>query len=89
MDWFEIGNILIPLAGMGTGLIFMSGVYRLAAKVIDRRGHATLSSRTEERIDQLQDEIQGLREEHIAQLEEVHERLDFTERLLANPGKEA
>lgn len=89
MDWFEIGNILIPLAGMGTGLIFMSGVYRLASKIIDRRGSAAISSRTEERIDQLQDEIQGLREEHIAQLEEVHERLDFTERLLANPGKEA
>jgi hypothetical protein len=89
MDWFQIGNVLIPLAGMGTGLIFMTGIYKLASKVIDRRGNAELGAGAEERIDQLHDEIALIREEHAGQLEEVHERLDFAERLLANPGKES
>ena len=89
MDWFQISNTLVPLAGMGTGIVFMFGVYRLASKIIDRRGNTALGPGAEERIDQLHDEIERLREEHAGQLEEVHERLDFAERLLANPGKES
>jgi hypothetical protein len=89
MNWIQIGDILIPLTSIGAGLIVMSGVYRLASKALDRRGGAALGAGAEERIDQLQDEIERLREEHSGQLEEVHERLDFAERLLANPGKES
>ncbi len=86
MDWFQIGNILIPLAGMGTGLIVMSGIYRLASKALDRKAISRLPEH-DAKIEFLQDELERLRDEHGAQLEEMQERLDFTERILANPGR--
>lgn len=85
MDWFAIGNIVIPIAGMATGLIVMSGIYRLASKALDGRFKQVGQSQFAERVEQLEAEVERLREENSAQLEELHERLDFAERILANP----
>ena len=36
-DWLRIQNVVFPLIGMGMGVLFMFGVYRVTMRWIDRR----------------------------------------------------
>ena len=64
--------MLIPFAGMATGLVITLSVVRLIHRFIDRRD----AGGTDE---ELRNEVQALRD----QVETLEERLDFAERLLA------
>ena len=85
-----MGN-LIPIFGMIMGLVITCGVIAaglelmkgpigqaLARRIQGRGGEGDLEVRQE--VAELRDQVDGLR----TALEEAHERLDFTERLLAH-----
>jgi len=85
---------MIPLFGMITGIIttglFFWGVVQVArspiGQAIGRRlqgRHGQADPELVAEVAALRDQVEGLRQ----QLEETHERLDFTERLLA--GRQA
>ena len=77
---FIINNLLIPIAGMGTGIILVVSGLRTIRHFIDRRlprGDADASIQLEELRSRLEDlERAGGR------VDELEERLEFTERLL-------
>ncbi len=77
---FIINNLLIPIAGMGTGIILVVSGLRTVRHFIDRRlprGDADASVQLEELRSRLEDlERAGGR------VDELEERLEFTERLL-------
>ena len=64
--------LLIPILALTTGLVV---VLRLPRKIFTRRSDPGLGAR----VQALEEEIDRLRH----QLTDAHERLDFTERLLA------
>lgn len=85
-DWLWIENVVFPLVGMGMGVLFMFGVYRIATRWIDRRherlmvesgaaGGSTELQQLRSRVEQLEDVV--------ARVQDLEERLDFTERVLA------
>ena len=81
MDW----DILVPLAGMASGVILFLPLVRAFVRHLERRGRG---SRGE--LEALGDDVQALRE-RVVQLSEtlegrlidLEERVDFAERLLA------
>jgi uncharacterized protein involved in cysteine biosynthesis len=85
-DWLWIQNVVFPLIGMGMGVLFMFGVYRVTMRWIDRRHERLLAERgagsgsaemrqLQARVDQLEDVV--------VRVQDLEERLDFTERVLA------
>lgn len=74
--------VMIPLAGMATGALFMFGIYKLLSRWMDMRHRHDLPAGTADELRELQEEIAELRAlpDRMAELEE---RLDFAERLLA------
>jgi len=88
----EITLILFALIGvlslLGIGLVGLKSVlsYRLRKQELGAGGSA---SELREAIDQLRVELEATQEELRADTAELHERLDFTERLLARraPGE--
>ena len=77
--------VLIPLFGMATGALFMVGVYKIIVRWIDR-GRTGDATGLADEIAQLRDEVEALREVN-ARVLELEERVDFTERLLAQRGE--
>ena len=82
MQGWEIANIVIPVAGMATGVILLVTLGRLIRHWVDRHYDRTGGGGellTE--IERLRTEVQGTREleERVLELEE---RVDFAERLL-------
>lgn len=73
--------MLIPIAGMATGALFMVGVYKIIVRWIDR-GRSGDAGQLAEEVSHLREEVERLRESH-DRLLELEERLDFAERLLA------
>jgi hypothetical protein len=85
-DWIWIQNVVFPLIGMGMGVLFMFGAYRVTMRWIDRRherlmvergadGGSAAMQRLQARVDQMEDVA--------ARVQDLEERLDFTERVLA------
>ena len=77
--------VLVPIAGMATGGVFMVVIYKLIAKWMDHRHlreRQGLPALSEEELQDLRHDLVALRDlpERVAELEE---RLDFAERLLA------
>jgi hypothetical protein len=74
--------ILIPLAGMATGALFMFGIYKIVTRWMDLRHHREPGALPPDELRELQLEVAELRAlpDRVAELEE---RLDFAERLLA------
>ncbi|MDH4044742.1 MAG: hypothetical protein OEY20_08470 [Gemmatimonadota bacterium] len=79
--------ILIPIAGMATGTIFMFGIYKLITKWMELRHRPAVGGVSAEELQDLRDDVALLRDmpDRVAELEE---RLDFTERLLAQARRE-
>ena len=84
-DWLWIENVVFPLVGMGMGVLFMFGVYRVAVRWIDRRHERLMAERGgagAAALTQLQARVEVL-EESVGRVQELEERMDFTERVLA------
>lgn len=86
MDPMFIENLIIPLAGMATGIILGLPIVRVIVKVVERR----LGPRASDgEVKELQGEVERLRaqvggmEDMAYRLAELEERVDFTERVLA------
>jgi hypothetical protein len=85
-DWVWVQNVVFPLIGMGMGTFVLFGVYRIANKFIDRRHEARLAvggPGAGEELRRLQQRIEQL-EEKAYHWEELEERLEFAERMLAH-----
>lgn len=76
----DVLALLIPLVGMGVGALFLTGVYKLLSRWLDRRGQLPAPEVADE-LARLRGEVEGV-QELTRRLEEVEERLDFAERLL-------
>ncbi len=83
-DFLWIQEVVFPLIGMGMGAFVLYGIYRTVNRILDRRHEARLTGgggvadeveRLRLRLDQL--------EEHTFRMQELEERLDFAERMLA------
>lgn len=85
-DWVWIENVVFPLVGMGMGVLFMFGVYRIAVRWIDRRHERLMVERGggagAGEVQQLRARVETL-EESVGRVQELEERLDFAERILA------
>ncbi len=85
-DWLWIQNVIFPLVGMGMGVLFMFGVYRVATRWIDRRHERLMAERGSAggagEMQQLRARVEAL-EDSVGRVQELEERLDFTERVLA------
>lgn len=83
-DWLWIQNVVFPLIGMGMGVLFMFGVYRVAMRWIDRRHERLMAERGTGagEVQQLRARVEAL-EESVGRVQELEERLDFAERILA------
>ena len=79
--------VLVPLAGMATGALFMFGVYKLLTRWMELRHRRELPAGADVEFQEVQAELAELRQlpDRVAELEE---RLDFTERLLAQARRE-
>ena len=80
--------VLVPLAGMATGTLFLYGVYRLINRWLELRHGGRLPESAVDDIAELRGEITELRELP-ARVAELEERLDFAERLLARGRPDA
>jgi len=80
--------VMVPLAGMATGALFMFGMYKLGMRWMELRHRRDLPSGGGDELRELQAEVAELRElpDRIAELEE---RLDFAERLLAQARQDS
>ncbi len=86
MDPHLIENLIIPLAGMATGIILGLPVVRVIVKVVDRKlGPGSSAGDVKElqaQIERLRAQVGGM-EDMAYRVAELEERLDFTERVLA------
>ncbi len=84
-DWLWIQNVVFPILGMGMGALFMFGVYRIAVRWIDRRHERLMleqgAGAGSAEVQQLRARVEQL-EDGAARVQDLEERLDFTERVL-------
>lgn len=85
-DWLWVENVVFPLVGMGMGVLFMLGVYRIAMRWIDRRHERLMVERGSaagaSEVQQLRARVEAL-EDSVGRVQELEERLDFAERILS------
>ena len=72
--------VLVPLAGMAIGMVFMIGIYKLAIRWMDRK--RLPAGDLADEVDRLRGEVDALGDVGL-RVDELEERLDFAERLLA------
>jgi hypothetical protein len=81
-----IEGLIVPLAGMATGIILGLPVVRAIVKVVERKlGPGAGAAEVKElgaEIERLRAQVGGM-EDMAYRLAELEERLDFTERVLA------
>lgn len=85
-DWIWIQNVIFPVLGMGMGVLFMFGAYRIATRFIDRRHERLMLEQGggggSGELRELRTRVEQL-EDVAARVQDLEERLDFTERVLA------
>jgi hypothetical protein len=84
-DWFWIQNVVFPIIGMGMASFVLFGVYKTVNKVLDRRHEARLHTAggpVPELVRRLEQRVTDL-EGQVERVQELEERLDFAERMLA------
>lgn len=90
-DWLWIQNVIFPLVGMGMGVLFMFGAYRIISRWIDRRHERLMADRASAtgfgEVEQLKARVEVL-EETLGRVQELEERLDFAERLLTQQNRD-
>ncbi len=88
-DWIWIQNVIFPLVGMGMGAFFLYGVYRTVNRALDRRHEARQLAGggvVTDEVRRLEDRVAAL-EDQAQRVQELEERLDFAERILAKQGQ--
>lgn len=84
-SWVWIQNVVLPILGMGLGGLFMFGVYRTVNRWIDRRHEREMAARGQfptPALERLQERVEAL-EDVAYRVQELEERVDFAERVLA------
>jgi hypothetical protein len=83
-EWIFIQDTIIALGGMGVGVLGMFGVYRLIARWMDRRHELRLAEAGggREELEMLHARMEAI-EEATHRLQDLEERVDFAERMLA------
>ena len=83
MDFDGIGTMALFLSSgaVGVGLIILAG-YRMRLKAEIEKHRLGASGSTSD-LDDLRDEMRETLAQQATQIDELHERLDFSERLLA------
>jgi hypothetical protein len=74
--------VLVPIAGMATGAMFMFGIYKLVMRWMDLRHRREVPAGVDEELEELRNQVGELRD-LAGRVMEIEERLDFAERLLA------
>ena len=82
MDPLIINDLIIPIAGMLTGVVLSVGFFRTVRHFIDRKTGGSLDVDLKAEVADLQSRIDAL-EHRSERVDEIEDRLDFTERLLA------
>ncbi len=80
--WFQ--NVVLPILGIGLGGFAMFGVYRTLNRFLDRRHERLMAVNGESSSPELEDlrnRVEAL-EDAAFRVQELEERIDFTERLL-------
>jgi hypothetical protein len=87
-SYLWIQEVVFPLIGMGMGSFVLYGVYRTVNRILDRRHEARRAGLgpSVEAIQHLEDRV-ALLEEQAGRVQELEERLDFAERMLAKQGQ--
>jgi len=88
-DWVWVQNVIFPLIGMGMGGFVLYGVYRTVNRALDRRHEARQlagGGAVTVEVRRLEDRVAAL-EEQAQRVQELEERLDFAERILAKQGQ--
>jgi len=80
--WFQ--NVVLPVLGMGLGGFAMFGVYRTINRFLDRRHERLMATKSDSypELADLRSRVEAL-EDAAFRVQELEERLDFTERMLA------
>lgn len=89
-DWIWIQNVVFPIIGMGMATLFMFGVYRIVTRWLDRRHEREMVAGgvvPPAELERLRTRIEVL-EDVAFRVQELEERVDFAERLLAR-GRDA
>lgn len=86
-DWIWVQNVVFPLIGMAMGGFVLFGVYRTVNRMLDRRHEARqLDGGLEAELRRLEHRVAVL-EDGDPRIQELEERLDFAERMLAKQGQ--
>ena len=74
--WVE--DVVLPILGIALGALFLVGLYKIIVRWIDRRSAAP----DQEGLGRLEQRVAAL-EDGLLRVQELEERVDFTERVLA------
>jgi hypothetical protein len=87
-SYLWIQEVIFPLIGMGIGSFVLYGAYRTVNRMLDRRHEARQAggAGVVEEIRGLEERVVML-EEQAGRVQELEERLDFAERMLAKQGQ--
>ena len=88
MDPFLVNDLLIPIAGMITGVVICIGFFRTVRHVIDRKGSGSADANLTGEVADLHARIDAL-ERRTELIDELEDRVDFAERLLARGERPA
>jgi flagellar biosynthesis/type III secretory pathway M-ring protein FliF/YscJ len=87
--WFQ--NVVIPVLGMGMGAFVLFGAYRTVNRYLDRRHEQQLAAaaggHSGPDLEDLRSRVELL-EDSVDRVQELEERLDFTERMLAQQQRQ-
>lgn len=89
-DWLWIQNVVFPILGMGMGVLAMSLVYKTINRHLDRRHERQMTSSSSAVVHEIEDlrvRVDAL-ELGTERLQELEERIDFTERMLAQQQRQ-
>lgn len=86
-SYLWIQEVIFPLIGMGIGSFVLYGAYRTLNRMLDRRAEAQkVGGVSAEELRHLEERVAFL-EEQSGRVQELEERLDFAERMLAKQGQ--
>lgn len=87
-SWLWIQEVVFPLIGFAMGGFVLYGVYLTVNRALDRRHAARMGGDgpLADEVRRLEDRV-ALLEEHAGRVQEIEERLDFAERMLAKHGQ--
>ena len=87
--WFQ--NVVLPVLGMGMGAFVLFGAYRTVNRHLDRRHERQLGAAAQghsgSELEDLRARVELL-EDAVDRVQELEERLDFTERMLTQQQRQ-